>query len=458
MTEGKPKTARALAANVLNRFNIRRYDAAKILHKLLPQTAERKTATDLVFGVIRNRRCIDMVITKVGSVPTERIPQKSLNILRIAAYELIFCPDTPQYAIVNEAVKQAGLLAGKKNTAFVNAVLRQITRTITHRSISLSQSEAEKTVPQTPLQGCQLGPDLLPNPKNFPAEYLSKTFSLPKWLVQSWLDDFGEKNARRICFASNRRPSIYIRPNVLKTTGQDLAQKFRDENIDFELLSAESMIRLKTHCPVTELPGFEQGLFVVQDLTASEVVKHLAPESGWLIADICAAPGTKTTQMAELMRDKGKIIATDIDIKRLQKVAENCERLGITIVNTITYDNLRDSLSKIGALDAVLVDAPCSNSGVLAKRHEVRFRINEKSIQALMKTQKKLLKFAANLITTNATICYSTCSLQKQENSDLVKDFLSENTSFDLVFERLTLPSAGPPDYDGGYFAIIAKK
>jgi N utilization substance protein B len=162
MAQRARKNARQVAVMVLNKFTPQRRDAGRILHQYLEQTEQSRLATDLVFGVIRNQSCIDTVITKISGVPRQRISSKISNILRIAVYELLFCIETPEYAIINEVANQAANIAGKKQTAFVNAVLRNINRAIVRRSAPLSEADAQKTVPQSPEGGCEFKIELLP--------------------------------------------------------------------------------------------------------------------------------------------------------------------------------------------------------------------------------------------------------------------------------------------------------
>ena len=457
MAKQKSKSARTIATDVLNQLDSKRSYAGQILNELLPQTKEKQRATDLVFGTIRNRAAIDMVTAELADCPVERIPAKLLNIIRIGAYELIYSLAAAEYSIVNEAVENTRAIAGKKQTGFVNAVLRQITRRITNRQIQLSKADTRKTLPQTPSTGCEFDSDILPEPKLSPADYLCAAFSLPKWLITDWLAEFGTEKTRQICFASNRKPSIYIRPNRLKTTTQELAEKFSRADIDFEIVN-DSTIKVKSPASVAKLPGFAEGLFTVQDITASQAARILKSQSGWTILDLCAAPGTKTAQLAELTDDKTKIIATDIDGQRLEKVKENTTRLGLKSVRVIAYKTLQRVAAKIGPFDAVLLDVPCSNTGVLAKRIEVRYRIKPRVIAELTKTQCGLLKFAATMIKPQGKICYSTCSIQKEENGELIKNFLRKNKGFKLESENLTLPSVERFDYDGGYVAVITRK
>jgi len=459
MTGKSPKNARQVAAMVLSKFTPqpRFIGAGRILHKHLEQTEQSRLATDLVFGVIRNQGCIDTVITKVSGVPKARIPAKILNILRIGVYELLFCPETPEYAIINEAANQSVEVAGKKQTAFVNAVLRNINRAIAKRSAPLAEAEAQKTVPQSPDKGCVFNIELLPNPNQDFAGYLSSAFSLPDWLVSDWLVRFGEETTKGLCFASNRRPSIYIRPNTLKTNLQDLSEEFRRQEIDFEALSDESMIKLKSHCPITNLPGFSEGLFAVQDISAARVVKTLAPRPGWRVADVCAAPGTKTMQISEMMNNTGEIVATDINPGRLDKLLENCQRQSAAIVKVVEYNQVFRSSSYSRAFDAVLLDVPCSNTGVLARRCEARWRISKKSVLELAGKQAKLLQAVIPLLKPRARVCYSTCSIQSEENESVTKDFLSKNNGFRLESESLILPCTGPADHDGGYVTLLVR-
>ena len=184
------------------------------------------------------------------------------------------------------------------------------------------------------------------------------------------------------------------------------------------------MIRITGPHAVTQLPGFAEGLFTVQDLSASQAVRILDPQPGWSILDLCSAPGTKTTQLAEATRDSARIIATDINPERLDRVRENIARLGLTSVTIVPYAQLEQG--QAGSFDAILLDAPCSNTGVLARRVEARFRLRRKAVREIAATQKALLAKAAGLVKPGGRICYSTCSIQHQENQD-VREFLTQS-------------------------------
>ena len=454
MAENRAENPRQTALKILNCLTHGFGNISEISAANIHLTDRRAQAADISFGVTRNCSIIDELIARISAVRPERIKNPLLNILRIAVYELVFTGVEAEYAIVNEAVKAAETEQGGKSAGFVNAVLRKTCRSINNRNAALDDSDAKKTIPKTSLTGCEFIFDILPAAG---ADYLSRAFSLPRWLVRQWLDEFGYEKSREICFACNRRSSIYLRPNTLKITAAELFAKFRAENIACELVTPEAMIMLNNPGRISALAGFDDGLFSVQDIGTSTAVKILAPQKGQTIVDLCAAPGGKTTQMAEIMQDSGRIIATDINKDRLKNLAQNCTRLKIRSAEIIDYDKIDALLCEIHNVDAVIIDVPCSNTAVLAKRCEVRHRIKQKQIEELSKIQLQLLKKAASIIGIGGKICYSTCSILKQENSRLIQRFLQTDSGFVLEQEKLLLPSAQKPDRDGGYTAIISK-
>ncbi len=469
MSAQESKSARAIAAEVLRELDSTREYAGPILDRLLDQTEERQRATDLVYGTLRNLHAIDAVISKFSGRQTARIDPPLLSILRIGVYELVYSPPTPVYSIVNEAVSNVENAGSKKRTGFVNAVLRQIERHITDRQIDLAQADPKRALIQTSQSGCQFDADVLPDPATSLQLYLSTCFSLPSWLVGEWLEQFGPEQTRQICLACNRRPGLYVRVNPLRTTTKDLLARLEQAGVHAEWVApggiakteglgdgrVPDMIRIAGPHAVTQLPGFAEGLFTIQDLSAAQAVRILDPQPGWSILDLCSAPGTKTTQLAEATRDSARILATDINPERLDRVRENIARLGLTSVMVIPYAQLEQGQAE--SFDAILLDAPCSNTGVLARRVEARLRLRRKAVQEIAATQKALLAKAAGLVKPGGRICYSTCSIQRQENQD-VREFLTQNSRFELAREELLLPSAEPFDHDGAYVALLTRK
>jgi len=453
MTKSQKYTARYVATKVLGEFEPMRDYASVILDKYLDKTDQRQRATDIVFGTLRNLTAIDNVINTLSGCPLNRIQKKLLNIIRIGCYEIIYTPSTGEHSIVNEAAQNTKVIASQKQVGFVNALLRQIIRHIKNRQTPLSQSNPMSTLPQDIDNGCEFDIDFLPDNTQNVAEHLSTLFSLPQWLVTDWLNEFGEDKVRQICFASNRRPSFYIRPNTLKTSLDDFAAKLKEKEIEFETIQDEPLLRIKSPSMVSQLPGYAEGLFVVQDMTASLPVRAMNPIQDWKILDMCAAPGGKTTQLAEVTNDSAQIIATDIDSERLLRVNDNIARLDLKSVQVLKYEKISDM-----KFDGILLDVPCSNTGVLAKRIETRFRIESKKIRQITAIQKDILEKASSMLNPYGTICYSTCSIQSQENSDIVKEFLQKHEDFTLVCEKLVLPCAQRFDHDGGYAAVIFRK
>lgn len=462
MSDPASKSARVVAAEVLRRFDPGRAQAGPILDRLLPQTDQKQRATDLVFGTIRNLLAIDRVIEQFSGRPVRRIDKSLLAIIRVGVYELAYNPDTPVYSIVDEAVKSARSEGGGKQTGFVNAVLRGIIRHIVAREAPAREAGSARTLMQSPQTGCEFDTDFLPDGTSDPAAHLSACFSIPHWLVAGWITEFGPQRARQICLGSNRRPSVYVRVNTRKTRPAPLMERFHEAGIEAEVVapadgSAKAdMIHLLGPQAIAQLPGYAEGWFAVQDLSASRAVRMLDPQPGWAILDLCAAPGTKTAQLAEWTGNAARIVATDVDAERVKKVTENVARLGCDSVIVVPWTQIE--CGQHGPFDAILLDVPCSNTGVLARRVEVRFRIRPDSVEELARTQLALLTRAAALLKDNGTICYSTCSIQRAENSDVVGRFLAADRRFALVREELALPCAEPFDHDGAYVAVVRRR
>ncbi|HPD46464.1 MAG TPA: 16S rRNA (cytosine(967)-C(5))-methyltransferase RsmB [Anaerohalosphaeraceae bacterium] len=464
MSEPAGQTARRVALEVLNRCDRRRGDSRQVLHEhieTIQATGVKAAATDMVYGVLRNRALLDKLISRCSGLPGGRIRMNLRNILRIGMYELVYSPATPEHAAVNEAVNLAHAAGGRKGAGFVNAVLRNAARMISRRSAPLRDAAARRCIPYDVVTGCEFGEDILPDPMSDTAAYLAEAYSLPQWLVEDWLQHHGAEAARRICAASNRRPGIYVQPNTLRTTAEELFNIFSAAGVACDIVAGGTMLKLRAHTAIESLPGYGEGLFIVQDPTAAGVVKMLAAAPGQTVLDLCAAPGGKTVGLAQLMQDRGRIVATDIDAERLGMVAENCRRLGITIVECAAQDRLAEAVASSAHWDAVLVDVPCSNTGVLARRPEVRLRLTPGAIQSLAGVQLRLLEQAAAIVSPGGRICYSTCSIQTSENIEVVETFLRRHPAFHPERQELTLPFVAEDlsfDFDGGFVAVLLRQ
>ncbi len=280
---------------------------------------------------------------------------------------------------------------------------------------------------------------------------------------------------------NNTPPKTFARVNTLKTDAGKLVEKWREENVEYDFVQhdwlkenmAFTVFELKSHPPLNSLASFRDGWFYIQDPSTLLAVCELAPQPGETILDLCAAPGGKTTFIAQLMSNEGKIIACDISEERLKLIQENCQRLGVTCVEFCRSrgDEAHSEKSGIGnqkseisqrlltssptdlKFDRILVDAPCSNTGVMRRRVDLRWRISAEEISRLRQTQLDLLKLAATKLKPGGILVYSTCSLEPEENSEVVKEFLREHKNFKLEGERELLPFAD--NVDGAYVARL---
>ncbi len=448
--------ARHVALDILNVFDPRQGLVQSLLDQHLPRTGYRGHCQDLVLGTLRNLILLDSLIKLFSGRPPQEVDRPLLNVLRMALYEILFCPDTAEYAIVNEACEQAKRFGKRKAAGFVNAVLRNILRRLQERDMTIISDPEDKAVLIKPDgHGARFDQPLLaPNVSLVNA--LHQNYSLPRWLIKAWVKAYGKESTLQICRASNRRASLYIRPNRCKITTDDLLETFKAHDLNVEKTDA-GLLRLQTPGAVEKLPGYDQGHFSVQDVTAARVASGLDLSQAMRILDLCAAPGGKTTHLAELTGDEIEIVATDIDAGRLQRVQENATRLGLRRIRVLPYEGLEQEMAQNGHFDVILVDVPCSNSGVLAKRVEGRFRIRSEAVRSLVQVQQEILTQAYTLLADHGQLIYSTCSIQNEENQGVVRSFQQTHPDMTLVTETLTLPQLEPYDCDGGYFAVLVR-
>jgi 16S rRNA (cytosine967-C5)-methyltransferase len=324
----------------------------------------------------------------------------------MTAYQIALLDRVPSFAAVNDAVTLAPRTPGVK--PFVNAVLRSFARRSPH--------EREPSAPRDPVDA------------------LATRCSFPTWLAARWVARFGAEDAEALMRASNERPPLTLRANTLRTSRDALAAR---------LAAEEGLVGRPTrHAPEGLVVGaggapaswraFGDGSFAVQDEASMLVARLLAPEPGSTIADVCAAPGTKTTHIGELMADRGRILAFDREPERLARVREAAARLGITIIDTRagTVDALAPGFR--GACDAVLVDAPCSNLGVLRRNPEVRWRRQPSDLGPASRQQSEILAAAATMVKPGGRLVYATCSLEPEENEAVVSAFLEARPEFTI--------------------------
>jgi len=398
-------------------------DAALKRYELKPE--DRGFLQELVYGVVRWEMTLDWLIAqKTGGKPQKEIVQ---NLLRLALYQMFWLERVPSYAAVNESVeicKRAGFVSQAK---FINAVLRGYGREDT-----ITRQRLEELKRAKPAIG----------------------WSHPEWLVRRWEKQWGNVKALRLLEWNNSAPPVYARVNTLKTSACELQQRWSLEGVvaekaEFPWVSKDLVFRMKNHPPLGTLGSFEQGLFYIQDPSTLLAPGMLEASGGETMLDVCAAPGGKTTFIAQLMSNSGRIVAQDIEPARLKLVQENAGRLGATCIST---EPIQEGLM----FDRVLVDAPCSNTGVMRRRVELRWRIKPEEIKRLAQTQMNILKAAAKRVRIGGALVYSTCSLERDENQGVVGQFLAENNGFSLDQEREMTPMID--GVDGAYCARLMRK
>lgn len=385
--------------------------------KLLP-AQERAMATALALGVAKMRLYLDHLLQPFCSYPLEELPVFIRNILRMAAYELVFFRH-PTPVVTNEYVKLAKRFGHKGTAALVNAVLRRF-------------GEEWEKVP-------------IPSFSDDPVAHISITTSHPRWMVARWVSFWGSEETLALCQANNKPPPLCIRVN-LKYTERDLVAKaleFRCRKIDVSPWVPEGL-RLDTTADVTRLPGYIGGLWTVQDEGAMVIPYLLEPKPGERIIDACAGPGGKTTHIAELTKDQAEVIAVDIHPSRLKMVEDNALRLKLFNIRTIQEDWLKLAAQLENQADKVLLDVPCSGTGTLRRKPDVRWRKSEEQIKDLREVQQRLLEASAPVVRRGGVIVYATCSLEPEEDEEVVKAFLERHPEFVLDDPRPFLPNDIP--------------
>ena len=394
---------------------------------------DRGLCQELVYGIVRWQATLDWLISRKTGNRAQKLGLQ--NLLRLGLYQIFWLQRIPNHAAVNETVNLAKTRGFGPQAGFVNAILRGYLR----------EFEATKEA-------------LVKLRDNQPA----LGYSHPDWLVERWNKRWGEAEAKRLLEWNNTPPDTFARVNTLRTDPGKLLAQWREENVDYNFVRGdwfeENLIfKLESHPPLETLPSFKQGLFYVQDPSTLLAVRQMDPRPGEAVLDLCAAPGGKLTYIAQLMQNEGRLVAHDRSADRLRRLRENCGRLGVTCVQTISASDLIEmTAGNISMLfNRVLIDAPCSNSGVMRRRVDLRWRIRPEELERLHAAQLDLLKTGAALLKPGGILIYSTCSLEPEENGDVVADLLAAIRGMRLENERELRPFA--EGVDGAYVAIFKR-
>ncbi len=362
---------------------------------------------ELVYGVIENRLYLDHVITKASKIRLKKLHPHILDIVRMGLYQIIFMDRIPDSAAVNESVKLAKKYGHRGSVGYVNGILRAIIRD----KDRFTHIDKEDMV-----------------------SYISIKYSHPEWMVKRWIGEFGLDFTESLCKANNERPLLNIRVNSLKISRQDLKARLEEKGMTLkEGQYARDCLIIQEAQNITGLQEFKEGLFTIQDESSMLVGQIMDPREGSTLLDVCSAPGGKATHMAQIMGNKGLVISRDIYQHKLSLIRENSKRLGIDILKVENHDALERDEELIGKVDYLLIDAPCSGLGLIRRKPEIKWQRREEDIAALSRLQYDIISNVKDYIRLGGNLVYSTCTIEKDENINLIKRFLEENPNFKLV-------------------------
>jgi 16S rRNA (cytosine967-C5)-methyltransferase len=437
---GAVSQARYEALRVLVRVEEDKAFADLVLEHALDQSPldprDAALCTEIVYGTLRWRRHLDWRLAAHLNRPLAKLDPWVRTLLRLTAYQLFFLDRVPRWAAVDEAVSLARLKARNPGPAeFVNAVLRSLTR-----------AAQPPPLPASPL------------------EALATRLSFPDWIASRWVARYGASEAEALMAAMNERPPVTVRANLLRASREDLARRLRDEELASTRptpLAPEGLVVERG--VVASWAAFREGWCTVQDQASMLIARLLDPRPGELVADTCAAPGTKATHLAELMQNRGKVIAMDPHAGRLKLLTRATTRLGLTIVEPHAGSVATLASRFRDRCDRVLVDAPCSNLGVLRRNPDVKWRRAPDDLARLPDKQRSILAAAASLVKRGGRLVYATCSLEPEENELVLRPFLETHPDWqaDAVTESPIAPDASgfvrslPHRHDTDGFAAI---
>lgn len=361
--------------------------------------------SEIVYGVITWKLTIDEIIKKYSKIKLKKISPWIIDILRLSIYQIVFLDKIPKSAAVNEGVNLAKRYGHRSSSGFVNAILRKVEK---------QDYEDLKNIKDD-------------------KERLSKQYSMPLWIIEKLADEgLGFEKIEEICNSSNIRPKVSIRVNTLKTNKEELKQIFKNENIKTTEGILNDFLVLDKAKNIEKLDSFKNGLFTVQDEVAGLTALILNPKKGEKILDACSSPGGKTTYIAQLVENEGKIIAFDIHEHRTKLVEQNAKRLGINIIETKVQDASKFDEKYVNKFDKILLDVPCLGIGVLRRKPDIKWQKQKDDVEQIIKIQYAILENCSKYLKPNGELVYSTCSILKEENENLIEKFLKNNKKFEL--------------------------
>ena len=365
--------------------------------------------SEIVYGVVTWKLTLDEIIKKHSKIRLKKISIWILNILRMGIYQIVFLDKIPKSAAVNESVNLAKRYGHKSSSNFVNAILRKVEKKDYNELFEIEDD----------------------------IERISKTQSMPVWIIEKLLKEMTIEEVEQICKDSNLKPEISIRLNKLKITKEELKEKLSQNNIQYKDGILDDFLIISKVKNIENLNLFKQGLFTIEDEGAGLIPLVLDVKEKQKVLDACSAPGGKTTYMAEIMKDKGEIIACDVYEHRLKLVNDTARRLGINIIKTELNDATKYNEKYNEKFDKILLDVPCLGIGVLKRKPDIKWKRKKEDIEKINAIQYKILENCSKYLNKGGSIVYSTCSILKEENIDVIQRFLNNNKKFKL--EKINL-------------------
>lgn len=360
--------------------------------------------SEIVYGTISWKLTIDEVIKKYSNIKLKKISTWILNILRMSAYQILFLDKVPKSAIVNEGVNLAKRYGHRASSNFVNAILRKIEKKDYEAFFEIKND----------------------------VERISKTTSMPIWIVDELLKQNKIKEVQEICEASNLRPKLYIRVNSLKTDEQSLIKELEEGGIQVKKGELDNFLVLEGTKNMEKLKAFQEGRFTVQDEVAGYIPRLLNPQPNEKILDACSSPGGKTSYMAELMKNQGEIKAWDLHEHRVKLVNRVAQRLAIDIIQTEVQDATVYEKKYEQYFDKILLDVPCLGIGVLKRKPDIKWKRKREDIKEMTEIQQKILENCSKYLKEGGELVYSTCSILKGENEEIIDKFIKNNSNFKI--------------------------
>lgn len=356
--------------------------------------------SEIIYGVTTWRLTLDSIISKYSKIKIKKISPWILNILRMSIYQIIFLDKIPKSAAVNEGVKLAKKYGNSGSIGFTNAILRKIE----YKDYEELFNEADEI------------------------KKISKTTSMPEWIIKELKrDGLNINKIEEISKNSNIRPNISVRVNTLKITKEKLIRRLENKNINVQNGILNDFLAFNKIRNIENMEEFKEGLFTVQDEVAGLTALVLNPNPGDNILDACSSPGGKTTYLAEIMNNEGKIEAWDIHEHRTKLVENAAKRLDIENIKTVVQDATIYNEKYENKFDKILLDVPCLGIGVLKRKPDIKWQKEEKDVEEITKTQYKILETCFKYLKPGGELVYSTCSIFKSENEDIVRKFIENN-------------------------------